>query len=57
VGANGHCPTVRGRYSEQGALPGWRPRGRGENPAASMAAFQLPKTRATVCREGWFSPA
>lgn len=22
-----------------------------------MAAFQLPKTRATVCREGWFSPA
>jgi hypothetical protein len=22
-----------------------------------MAAFQLPKTRATVWRDGWFSPA
>src|SRR5437868_7785116 len=22
-----------------------------------MAAFQLPNTRLTVCREGWFSPA
>jgi hypothetical protein len=26
-------------------------------PAASIAAFQLPNTRATVWRDGWFSPA
>jgi hypothetical protein len=36
---------------------GWRPRGRGVNLAAWIAAFQLPNTRLTVCREGWFSPA
>ena len=26
-------------------------------PAACIASFQLPKTRLTVWRDGWFSPA
>src|SRR3954464_9115913 len=40
-----------------GAARGGGPRGRGGKPGASIAAFQLPKTRATVWRDGWFSPA
>ena len=48
-------PLCGQRRRDQGSRVTPRPRAR--NPDASIAAFQLPKTRSTVCRQGWFCAA